>query len=129
MQVMEFAKGSASAVAVSLNPPSADAFARELRRVKGALLGWRAEHGERCELVMFTIISAPEHHPAIEALLERVYREEAELAPLLQSLSVQVSLFNRQGKSVKEYELGEPRTAEPLEVPEPAVAKPWWRFW
>src|SRR5262245_25585496 len=129
MQVMEFAKGSASAVAFSLAPASAAAFAQELRQVKGALLGWRAKHGERCEIVMLTIVSAPEHHSAIEALLEHVYREEAELAPLLQSLNVQVALLTRQGKQVKEYTLGEPRAAEAARRNETAKSKPWWRFW
>jgi hypothetical protein len=55
---------------------------------------------------MVTIVSAPEHHPAIESLIEQVYREERELAPLLQSLSVRVALLNERGKPVKEYALG-----------------------
>jgi hypothetical protein len=123
MQIMEFSKGSGSAVALSLAPETADAFAQELRQVKAALLDWRAKHGGRCEMVMLTVVSAPEHHPAIESLIEQVYREEAELSPLLQSVSVQVALLNQRGKSVKEYALG--KTA----VAEPAKPKPWWRFW
>jgi hypothetical protein len=123
MQVIEFSKGSGSAVALSLAPDSADAFAQELRQVKAALLDWRAKHGGRCEMVMLTVVSAPENHPAIESLIEQVYREEAELAPLLQSVSVQLALLNPRGKPVKEYALGEPAAAES------AKGKPWWRFW
>jgi hypothetical protein len=102
MQVMEFSKGSGSAVGLSLAPDSADAFAQELRQVKAALLDWRAKHGSRCEMVMLTVVSAPEHHRAIESLIEQVYREEVELDPLLQSLSVKVALLNQRGKPVKE---------------------------
>jgi hypothetical protein len=54
MQVMEFSKGSGSAVALSLAPDSADAFTQELRQVKAALLDWRAKHSRRCEMVMLT---------------------------------------------------------------------------
>jgi hypothetical protein len=123
MQVMEFSKGSGVALGLSLTPDSADAFAQELRQVKAALLDWQAKHGGRCELVMLTVVSAPEHHPAIESLIEQVYRQEADLAPLLQSLSVQVALLNQQGKPVKEYALGKPTAAAP------AQPRPWWRFW
>src|SRR5262245_66622137 len=116
MQVMEFSKGSGSAVALSLAPDSAEAFAQELRQVKAALLDWRAKHGGRCEMAMLTVVSAPENHPAIESLIEQVYREEAELAPLLQSVSVQVALLNPRGKPVKEYSLGKPAAGEPAQA-------------
>ncbi len=120
MQAMEFSKGSGSALALSLAPDSADAFARELRQVKAALLDWLAKHGGRCEMVMLTVVSAPEHHPAIESLIEKVYREEAELAPLFQAVGVQVALLNARSKPVKEYMLGSPQQTK---------SRPWWRFW
>lgn len=123
MQVMEFSKGSGSAVALSLAPDDVEAFAQELRQVKAVLLEWRAKHGGRCEMVMLTVVSAPENHTAIESLIEQVYREEAELAPLLQSVNVQVAMLNPRGKPVKEYTLGKPTAAEPVKP------KPWWRFW
>src|SRR4051812_13636753 len=103
MQVMEMSKGSGSAIAISLAPASADAFAQEFRQVKQALLDWRAKHGRRCEMVMFSVVSAQEHYPAIESLLDKVYREEAELSPLLRSVQVRVALLNSRGKPVKEY--------------------------
>jgi hypothetical protein len=111
MQVMEFARGSGSALAVSFASPSADAFAGEARQLKAALLDWRAKHGPRCEMVMLTVTAAPEHHPAIEALIGRIHRQEAELAPLFQSVSVRVALLNQQGKPVKEYTLGKQASA------------------
>ena len=123
MQVMEFSRGSGSAVALSIAPASADAFAQELREVKTALLDWRVKHGGRCETVMLTVVSAPQIHPAIESLIEQVYHQEAELSPLLQSLSFQVALLNQRGKPVKEYALGRTAATEPIKP------KPWWRFW
>ena len=101
-----------------------DAFTRELPKVKQALIDWKAKHGSRCEMVMFTVVSAPEHHTAIESVIQQVCRDEAELAPLLDSLEVRVALFiNLGGESVKEYALAE---AAPAKA---AKAKPWWRFW
>ena len=123
MQAMEFSKGSGSALALSLAPDSVDAFAQEFRQVKAALLDWRSKHGSRCETVMLTVVSAPEHHVGIESLIDHVYREEAELSPLLQAVSVQVALLNARGKPVKEYALGKPPAASSPQ------AKPWWRFW
>lgn len=121
MHVMEFSKGSGSAIALSLAPDDSNAFAQELRQVKAALLDWRAKHGSRCEMVMLTVVTPPEYHPAIESLIAQVYREETELAPLLQAVSVRVALLNPQGKPVKKYVLSSllPQTK----------SRPWWRFW
>jgi hypothetical protein len=100
-----------------------DAFAQEMRLVKRALLDWQVKHAGRCEMVMLTVSSTPEHHPAIASLIEQVYRDEAELGPLLQSLSVRVALLNERGEPMEEYALGEPTAANP------AKRKPWWQFW
>jgi hypothetical protein len=108
MLVMEFSKGPARALGLEFYPENADAFTRELSRVKPALLDWKAKHGSGCEMVMFTVVSAPEHHTAIESVIQQVCRDEAELAPLLHSLEVRVALFsNPEGESVKEYSLAE----------------------
>ena len=124
MRVMEFSKGRARALALEFYPDNVDAFRRELPKVKPALLNWKAKHGSACEMVMFTVVSAPEHHTAIESVIQQVCRDEAELAPLLDSLEVRVALFiNLGGESVKEYALAE---AAPAKA---AKAKPWWRFW
>jgi hypothetical protein len=124
MLVMEFAKGSAKALALEFYPENGDAFARELRRVKLALLDWKAKHGDRCETVMFTVVSAPEHHSAIESEIQRVCLDEAELAPLLRSLEVRVGLFvDPRGDPVKEYILAK------VSRPNAPKARAWWRFW
>jgi len=105
-------------------PENADAFAQELPNVKATLRDWKAKHGGRCEMVLFTVVSAPEHHTAIESMIQQVCHDEAELAPLLQSLEVRVALYiNSEGEAVKEYVLAE---AAP---PKTAKVKPWWRFW
>ena len=124
MRVMEFSKGSARALALESYPENVDAFAQELPKVEAALRDWKAKHGGRCEVVLFTVVSAPQHHNAIESLIKQVYRDEAALAPLLQSLEVQVALFiDPGGRPVKEYTLAE---AAPSKA---AKAKPWCRFW
>jgi hypothetical protein len=124
MLVMEFSKGSARALALEFYPENVGAFTRELPRLKPALLDWKAKHGSACEAVMFTVVSAPEHHTAIESVIQQVCRDEADLAPLLRSLEVRVALFvNPDGEAVKEYSLAE---AAPAKA---AKAKPWWRFW
>jgi hypothetical protein len=124
MRVMEFSKGPARAVALEFYPESVGAFAQELPKVKAALVDWKAKHGGRCEMVLFTVVSVPEHHAAIEALIQQVCHDEAELSPLLQALDVRVALYiDPDGEAVKEYALAEaaPTTA--------AETKPWWRLW
>lgn len=123
MQVMEFSKGSGSALAVTLPIDNPEALNGEFRQVKAAILDWRAKHGPRCEMVMLTVVSAPEHHSDIESIIEKVYREEAELAPILQSLKVQIALLNSRGKPVKEYAF------EKTASEQTAKPKPWWKFW
>jgi hypothetical protein len=124
MRVMEFSKGSARALALEFYPESVDAFAQELPKVKAALVDWKAKHGGRCEMVLFTVVSVPEHHTAIESVIQQACHDEAELAPLLQSLAVRVALYiDPDGEAVKEYALAE---AAPDSA---AEAKPWWRFW
>jgi hypothetical protein len=113
--VMEFAKGSAQALALEFYPEDADAFAEEMPKAKAALRKWRAKHGGQCEMVLFTVVSKPEFHSAIESVIQRVCHDETELSPLLQSLEVRVALHNLKEVIIKEYVL--------------AKAKPWWRFW
>jgi hypothetical protein len=121
---MEFSKGRARALALEFYPDNVDAFRRELPKVKPALLNWKAKHGSGCEMVMFTVVSAPEHHAAIESVIQQVCREEAEVAPLLHSLEVRVAFFiNSEGEAVREYSLAE------VPLAKAAKAKPWWRFW
>jgi hypothetical protein len=124
LQVMEFAKGSARALALEFYPEDVDAFTRELPKARLALIDWKAKHGSRCEMVMFTVVSAPQHHSAIESVIQQVCHSEAGLAPLLHSLEVRVALFvDPQGESVKEYSLAKTPPAMA------AKAKPWWRCW
>lgn len=123
MQVMEFSKGRDVALGITVAPDSVDAFMSEFRNVKTALLDWKAKHQDRCERVMFTVVSAPENHEAIESVLKQVYEDEQDLSPLLRTVRVDVALLNPRGKPVKEYSLGTTRPAGH------AQNKPWWRFW
>jgi hypothetical protein len=119
MKVMEFAKGRGSALAITLAPENADAFAREFRQVKQALFDWKAKHGSHCDMVMFSIVSKAEDGTAIESMLDRVYREEPELSPLLQSVNVEVALLDSRAQPIKRYSFGK----------KTSVSKPWWKFW
>ena len=124
MQVLEFARGSSKfALGIVLTPESPDAFTAEAPLVKRALVDWKAKHQDRCELVTFTIVSAPDNHDGIESCLRRIYDEEVDLSPFLRSLEVQVALLEPDGRPVKEYVMG---TRPPVT---PARRKPWWRFW
>jgi hypothetical protein len=102
MQVMEFLKGRNAALGITVAPESVDAFMAEFRNVKAALLDWKAKHQDRCERVMFTVVSAPDNHEVIESVLKQVYEDEHELSPLLKSVNVDVALLNARGKPVKE---------------------------
>jgi hypothetical protein len=119
MQVLEFSKGAGFALGVVLAVESPADFLVQMREIKAALLNWRSKHGDRCELVMFTITALDGKYDEVAHELDRVYREEAELSPLLQRLQVQVALLSRGGRAVKEYHLGQP-------IP---LNRPWWKFW
>ena len=126
MKALEFAKGSAHALALNMAVASADEFSAELRLAKAALLDWQRKYKNQCERVMFTVVSAPELHTLIESTLKQVYDQEAELAPLLHSVIVDVSLLDSRGKPQKQYAMAKP---QPLISTSPSAAKPWWKFW
>jgi hypothetical protein len=121
--VMEFAKGSARSLALEFYPKNVDAFVQQLPKAKAALLDWKAKNGDRCKMVMFTVVSSPECHTAIEPIVQQACRDEAEWAPLLKTLDVRVVLANPWGDLVKEYLLDKAASANA------AITKPWWRFW
>jgi hypothetical protein len=122
--VMEFAKGASKALALEFYPENVDAFEKVLPNAKSALARWKARNGNSCEAILFTIVSAAEQHAAIEAVIERACRGQAELAPLLKALEIRVSLWvDPRGEPVREYVLDKPSSGIATK------AKPWWRFW
>jgi hypothetical protein len=122
MRAMEFTKGLAHALALEFYPADATAFARELPAAREELSAWRASHGDRCEMVLFTVVAAPEHHAAIESTLAQASRDEANLAPVLRSVEVRVALHVKAEEDpVKQYALAASTTNKP--------ARSWWRFW
>ena len=124
MLVMEFAKDSAQALALEFYPENAEAFSQKLPAVKAALLEWKAKHESRCEMVMFTVVGAAEHHFAIESLIRQAFNEDFKLASLLDSLEVRITfLVDPRGEPVNEFALA------PSSSPVAAKAKPWWRLW
>jgi hypothetical protein len=124
MRVMKFCRGPARALALEFYPENVDEFLQELPKAKAALLDWRAEHGDRCEVVLFTTVSRAEHHAAIDSAIQQACRNENELAPLLRSLEVRVAFhIDPERDPVKDYVLAK---AVPVAAVRP---KPWWRFW
>ena len=120
MKPMEFAKGRSRVLAISMAPATTDAMGAELNQAKEAILQWKAKHNEHCDMLMLTVVSAPENHTAIERMLKEAYREPT-LSQALGGVEVQVMLLNSNGKTAKEYHLGDGRAK--------ATAKPWWKFW
>jgi hypothetical protein len=108
--VMEFAKGSARALALEFYPSSVAAIAQELRQVPAILRNWQAKYGDHCEQVLFTIVSATEDHPAFESLIRQWYRDEAELPLLLKSMEVRLALANPASSVETEIPLRRPGT-------------------
>ena len=96
----------------------------ELREAKAALLAWQDQRGSACATVMFTVSASPELHEDIPPILERLYRDEVELSPLLQRLEVSVAILDGKGKPACEYRLGHQQPQVRT-----AAAKPWWKFW
>lgn len=120
MQIVELSKGSKFALALTMSPADVAAFADEMRNAKQALLEWKSKRGTRCDKVMFTVVCDAEHHNAIEDAIQQIYHNETQLAPLLQSVDVDVALLKPRGKTAtKEYLLK--RTG--------SGRKPWWKFW
>jgi hypothetical protein len=122
MKALEFAKGRSRALGLTLAPGSPEAFVEELRTAKVALLDWRDNWGRDCDLVMWTVSIDPEHLEFVEETLRQIYDEETGLAPLLQSVRMQVNLLSQQGKPLKEF------TLEPQAISEKRT-RPWWKVW
>ncbi|HEX5446981.1 MAG TPA: hypothetical protein VFW87_24410 [Pirellulales bacterium] len=121
VQIMELSKGSGFALALITTPATGDAFADEMRVAKQALLDWKAKRGSRCNRVMFTVVCESDHHAAIEEAIGRLYHSEIELAPLLQSVDVDIALLKPGGSRKAEKEYTFKRAS--------SNRKSWWRFW
>ncbi|MFH0910716.1 MAG: hypothetical protein V1918_04335 [Planctomycetota bacterium] len=121
MKAREFAKGSSRAIGITLTPDSPEALLQEFRLVKADLLDWKRKWGAGCDMVVFTVIMDPVHHALIEETIEKMYRHEIDLAPLLQRLRVHVNLLNAQARPVKEYTIERHSQA--------VTVRPWWKFW
>ncbi len=103
MNAIEMSKPSTSGekdygLTVTLTVAAMSELGRELRQAKEALLLWAAQRGDSARLVTFTIIAPEALHHECQDVLNRVYREEAELAPLLQAMGVKASLLDEKGK-------------------------------
>jgi len=124
MQATRYSKGSARALSFLFHPESVHAFARELPQAKAALIDWRADHGDRCEMVLFCVVASSEHHAVIESMIQQACSDKGELEEVLQALEVRVALhISDDGEAIKEYSLlkaGQEKVAK---------ARPWWRFW
>src|SRR5262245_55859713 len=121
MQIMRFKRATGVALGITDAPGKFEDVPQSFREAKKALLEWKNQNGAACEMVMFTYVANPELHDQIADFLRKIRSEEQDLAPLLQSVAVQVSLLNKQGKPVQEFKI-------------PAIQgrgadgpKPWWK--
>src|SRR5262245_26804803 len=123
MQEMEFSKGSAFALTLSLAGETIVDFAQELREAKAALLKWRNKRKAKCQEVLLNVLAPPKEHAEIRRLLEHLPEEEA-VGPFLKSVRAEVALLNDQGKALNQFLLND-KTAEaiqPARSPAPAAA-------
>ena len=128
MRALEFAgtgrKSGEAALALVFVADSPEELDSEFHEAKAALLEWQDKHGSACGTVMFTVTAPPELYGGFTDLLDKVYREDAELAPLLQRVPVNVAVLNAKGKPACEYRLGHEEPQFKAESD-----KPWWKFW
>jgi hypothetical protein len=119
MQVLQFRKDNGFALGLVLSVESVRDFLANMREVKAAILDWHTQHQNQCVFVMLTITVMDGQYDDVASELDRVYREEADLSPLLQGLQIEVALLSRGARAVKQYRLGQPVPGN----------RPWWKFW
>lgn len=86
------------AAGVVIAAPTVEVLASEFRHAKESLLLWAQARGKTGTMVMFTIVSPPAEHRAMQEYVECVYGEEADLAPLLQRVDCSLHLIDEQGQ-------------------------------
>ena len=118
LRISEYSKGSDRAMAFGFDVENVDAFTREWPQGKVALIDWKSKNGSMATMIMFAVVSGPEHHAPIESAIQQICRDP-ELSPLLSSLEVRVAFYlDPEGEAVKDYVLEAT-----------AKSKAWWPFW
>lgn len=97
-----FSKDYALSILVVVQPQ--DTLAQQLREVKQALVEWTELRGRKAKHIQLTVMAEESQHDECVSLLERVYEEEAVLAPLLQARQVQLGMLGLDGKPRRELE-------------------------
>jgi hypothetical protein len=109
MQVSEFQKKSLFTtkygLGLTLTLSAEQTIETEFRHIKESVLKWYGNRGKKAELLMLTISSSRDKHPHLEHFIDKVYRHESELSPILQMMEVQVALLDEKGKEAKKYKL------------------------
>jgi hypothetical protein len=105
MRVNEYSDGNTFALTISAVPGDVDDFANELKEIKATLCDWKNYRRQKCDLVVFVVLSNPKNHAEIESMLKGLCRKDTVLAPLLQSVKVQLNLMNEDAQSIKDYVL------------------------
>src|SRR5262245_47885089 len=121
MQEMEFSKGAAFALTLSLSGETIVDFAQELREAKAALLRWRNKRKSKCQEVLLNVLAPPQEHAEIRRLLEHLPEEEA-IGPFLKTVRAEVALLNDHGKALKQFMIGGDVTAQAIQPAKSAAA-------
>ncbi len=90
------AKDDANGFALGINLVVNDtvAFLKGFRIIVGDILQWKKKFGDSCEHIELTITSYAKDLQSIEEIIDKMYYDENKLAPIFQSLSLNVNYLN-----------------------------------
>ena len=106
-----FSRGSGCDVQISAADP--DDFSVRLKEARGALIAWRDARGELCNALELSVAADPGMQLQADALLQALYHEDDEISPFLKRLDAAVTLCDRSGKKIMQYDLGKDAPPEP----------------
>jgi hypothetical protein len=75
----------------------------EFRHIKETVLNWTAHRGVACTAIKLTVVLSPPEVPANKALIDQVFYEEVELAPIFQQLPFGVYFVDANEQLIEEY--------------------------
>lgn len=97
-----FSRGYGCDLQISAVDP--DDFSVRLREARGALMAWRDARGELCNALELSVAADPGMQLEADALLQKLYHEDAEISPFLKRLDAAVTLCDRNGKEIMKYD-------------------------
>jgi hypothetical protein len=96
-----FSKSYALGLVVALG--SNTTLESEFRHIKETVLQWVAKRGKTCGAIRLTVVLSPGEIPANKAVIDQVFREEADLGPIFQRLPFAVYFVDAHEQLLEEY--------------------------